>query len=117
VGVEDNGNPLGLNDQEMKESLGTLFFMARNVNAQLLITNVKKGHEGYISEIQVKRSELDGIKIDIKITMLGGEGAGKSTLLGVLISGKKDNGKGNARTNVFRHKHEVLDGRTSSISQ
>jgi GTPase len=48
--------------------------------------------------------------------MLGGEGAGKSTLIGVLISGKKDNGKGLARTKVFRHKHEILDGRTSSIS-
>lgn len=49
--------------------------------------------------------------------MLGSEGAGKSTLIGVLISGKKDNGKGHARTYVFRHKHEILDGRTSSISQ
>ena len=48
--------------------------------------------------------------------MLGSEGAGKSTLIGVLISGKKDNGKGQARTNVFRHKHEILDGRTSSVS-
>lgn len=49
--------------------------------------------------------------------MLGAESAGKSTLLGVLISGKRDNGKGYARTTVCRHKHEILDGRTSSISQ
>lgn len=27
-----------------------------------------------------------------------------------------DNGKGLARTNVFRHKHEILCGKTSSIS-
>lgn len=78
----------------MKESLGTLFFMARNLNAQLLVTKVKKGLEGFISEVKVRRNELEGIKIDIKITMLGSEGAGKSTLIGVLISGKKDNGKG-----------------------
>jgi len=31
--VEDIGNPLGLNNEEMIESLGTLFFMARNLNA------------------------------------------------------------------------------------
>jgi elongation factor 1-alpha len=31
--VEDNGNPLGLNEEEMKESLATLFYMARNLNA------------------------------------------------------------------------------------
>ena len=33
IGVEDNGNPLGLDDEEMRESLGTLFYMARNLNA------------------------------------------------------------------------------------
>ena len=78
----------------MKESLGTLFFMARNLNAQLMVTKVKSGIEGDISEVKVRRNEIEGIKIDIKITLLGGEGAGKSTLIGVLISGKKDNGKG-----------------------
>jgi GTPase len=78
----------------MKESLGTLFFMARNLNAQLMVTKVKKGKEGEICEVKVRRNEIDGIKIDIKITLLGGEGAGKSTLIGVLISGQKDNGKG-----------------------
>lgn len=48
--------------------------------------------------------------------MLGAESAGKSTLIGVLISGRKDNGKGLARTTVFRHPHEFKEGRTSSIS-
>lgn len=33
--------------------------------------------------------------------------AGKSTLLGVLWRGQLDNGRGLARLNVFRHKHEV----------
>jgi elongation factor 1-alpha len=77
---------------------------------------VKKGFEGDIAEVYVRKKEIEGIKVDIKITMLGSEGAGKSTLVGVLISGKIDDGKGSARTNVFRHKHEVMDGRTSSIS-
>ena len=90
--MEDIGNPLGLNNEEMIESLGTLFFMARNLNAQLMVTQVKKGYEGEICEVKVTRNEIEGIKIDIKITMLGGEGAGKSTLIGVLISGQKDNG-------------------------
>jgi GTPase len=71
----------------MKDPLGTLFFMARNLNAQLMVTKVKKGYEGEIAEVKVRRNEIEGIKIDIKITMLGGEGAGKSTLIGVLISG------------------------------
>lgn len=82
-----------------------------------MIRSVKKGFEGDIAEVYVRKKEIEGIKVDIKITMLGSEGAGKSTLVGVLISGKQDDGKGAARTNVFRHKHEIMDGRTSSISQ
>lgn len=34
----------------------------------------------------------------------------------MLISNKLDNGKGLARTTVFRHKHEILCGKTSTIS-
>src|SRR5437667_8475361 len=41
--------------------------------------------------------------------------AGKSTLLGVLVKGKLDDGRGRARVNLFRHKHEVESGRTSSV--
>ena len=41
--------------------------------------------------------------------------AGKSTLLGVLTHGELDNGRGVARQKLFRHKHEVESGRTSSV--
>ena len=94
IGVEDNGNPLGISQAEMKESLATLSIMASNLNAELLVKYVKKGIEGHIAEAYVRVFEIEGIKLDIKITMLGGEGAGKSTLLGVLISSKFDNGQG-----------------------
>src|ERR1700710_143270 len=41
--------------------------------------------------------------------------AGKSTLLGVLVKGGLDDGRGKARVNLFRHKHEIESGRTSSV--
>lgn len=41
--------------------------------------------------------------------------AGKSTLLGVLTHGDLDNGRGTARLKLFRHKHEMESGRTSSV--
>lgn len=41
--------------------------------------------------------------------------AGKSTLLGVLTHGELDNGRGHARQRLFRHKHEMESGRTSSV--
>lgn len=52
-----------------------------------MVNQVKKGIEGDFAEVIVTRNEIEGIKVDIKITILGSEGAGKSTLLGVLISG------------------------------
>ena len=91
--------------------------MARNLNAEILVNQVKIGIEGCFAIVHVRRNEIDGVKIDIKITVLGAEGVGKSTLIGVLISGKADDGKGKARANVFRHPHEFFAGRTSSISQ
>lgn len=46
---------------------------------------------------------------------MGNVDAGKSTLLGVLTHGELDNGRGTARMKLFRHKHEMETGRTSSV--
>lgn len=43
--------------------------------------------------------------------------AGKSTLLGVLTKGTLDDGRGKSRVNLFRHKHEIESGRTSSVGR
>lgn len=50
------------------------------------------------------------------VAILGPVDAGKSTLLGVLTEGQMDNGSGQARLNLLRHRHELLSGRTSSIN-
>jgi GTPase len=36
-------------------------------------------------------------------------------MLGVLVKGGLDDGRGKARVNLFRHKHEFESGRTSSV--
>lgn len=36
-------------------------------------------------------------------------------MLGVLVKGDLDDGRGRARVNLFRHKHEIETGRTSSV--
>ncbi|PVV05418.1 hypothetical protein BB560_000059 [Smittium megazygosporum] len=53
--------------------------------------------------------------IEQRISVIGNVDAGKSTTLGVLTKGALDNGRGSARKNIFRHKHEIESGRTSSI--
>ncbi|KAG8511166.1 GTP-binding protein 1 [Galemys pyrenaicus] len=49
------------------------------------------------------------------VAVVGNVDAGKSTLLGVLTHGELDNGRGFARQKLFRHKHEIESGRTSSV--
>lgn len=36
-------------------------------------------------------------------------------MLGVLVKGGLDDGRGKARVSLFRHKHEIETGRTSSV--
>ena len=50
-----------------------------------------------------------------RVAVVGNVDAGKSTLLGVLTHGQLDNGRGVARQRLFRHKHEMESGRTSSV--
>jgi GTPase len=55
--------------------------MASSLNAELFILKIRKGHEGEVADLMVRRSEIEGIMIDIKIIMLGSENSGKSTLV------------------------------------
>ncbi|KAF4119785.1 GTPase [Geosmithia morbida] len=53
--------------------------------------------------------------IETRIAVVGNVDAGKSSMLGVLVKGDLDDGRGKARVNLFRHKHEIESGRTSSV--
>eukprot|EP01017_Pseudomicrothorax_dubius_P034907 TRINITY_DN4836_c0_g3_i3.p1 TRINITY_DN4836_c0_g3~~TRINITY_DN4836_c0_g3_i3.p1 ORF type:complete len:661 (-),score=113.15 TRINITY_DN4836_c0_g3_i3:53-2035(-) len=95
--------------------LETLCYMASRLRADIILMRMKKGLRGKIAEVMVRANQRDGIKLDVRVMVLGDIGAGKSTLIGVLTSGRPDNGKGRARSTVCFHKHERYTGRTSSI--
>ena len=117
IGVEDNGNALGISKQELDMSLSVINTIAINLGCQTEIKEIIQGKEGLIAEMYIKKQEENLLsKIEITIGVLGEEGTGKSTLIGVLINGILDDGKGLARQNVLRHKHEILCGKTSSFS-
>lgn len=70
----------------------------------------------YVVEVLVRKAPEDQGSIDLRVAVLGNVEVGKSTLIGVLTTGQLDNGFGLARLNMLRHKHEVVTGRTSSVS-
>jgi GTPase len=66
--------------------------------------------------------EGDRMQKSFWCAVTGAVESGKSTLIAVLTDGARgrptlDNGRGSARMAVFRHKHEIESGHTSSISQ
>ncbi|KAM0299051.1 hypothetical protein HYE67_009344 [Fusarium culmorum] len=53
----------------------------------------------------------------LRVTFTGPTTSGKSSLLGTLSTGILDNGRGNSRLNLLKHRHEMVTGITSSIAQ
>ena len=52
----------------------------------------------------------------LRVGVIGGPNSGKSTWIACVTAGVLDNGEGAARCRVFRHRHEVETGKTSSAS-
>jgi len=52
----------------------------------------------------------------VRIAVVGNVDAGKSSLIGTLKSGRLDDGRGFARSQIMIHQHEIKSGRTSTIA-
>ena len=53
---------------------------------------------------------------EIRVAVLGNVDSAKSTLISTITNKILDDGRGSARSKIFKHKHEKGTGRTSSIS-
>ena len=59
IGVEDNGNPIGINEVEMKESIETIEKMVKNCkNTKITNIDYLKGQKGFISEITIEGDKI-----------------------------------------------------------
>ena len=133
IGINDDGYPLGLVEEEYRETLGNIEKMAIELQATVSVICEKQvSSEGKknkkqaatitnpeekrcVAEVLVRRFGEEEY-LNVNIAVCGNVDSGKSTLIGVLTHGQLDNGRGLARSNVFVHKHELTTGRTSSIS-
>ncbi|KAK7733058.1 hypothetical protein SLS53_008387 [Cytospora paraplurivora] len=129
IGFEHNGDPVHLNRADWDKAWARLQEAAKKANAdcQLLLTrNVggdvetqvvgsdkEKDCSGKVL-IRQNPATIENV-IETRIAVVGNVDAGKSSMLGVLVKGDLDDGRGKARVNLFRHKHEIETGRTSSV--
>ncbi|XP_065082482.1 GTP-binding protein 1 [Ochlerotatus camptorhynchus] len=115
IGVGEDGSESGLELEEYAASLATLQALAAMLNADCVELRTRKGEKGLTGQYLVRSKVDDNDFTEIRVAVVGNVDAGKSTLLGVLTHGELDNGRGFARQRLFRHKHEIESGRTSSV--
>lgn len=125
IGVEDNGELSNLSLPLLRSSLKVLSTIIEMANAYKLSekitfydikTSGNAGATGVYAIVKIQKKPEDNQKQEeIRISLLGSTGGGKSTLVSVLTYGNLDNGKGSARSNIFRYDHEFHQGTTSSM--
>ncbi|KAI1393329.1 P-loop containing nucleoside triphosphate hydrolase protein [Hypoxylon trugodes] len=132
LGYENNGDPMHLTREEWDIALNRLnetakkshadcdVLLTRNVGGDVEAQSVKVGKPSKETDctgkilIRQTPSSIEEV-IETRIAVVGNVDAGKSSMLGVLVKGDLDDGRGKARVNLFRHKHEMESGRTSSV--
>lgn len=128
VGLEDNGESMGFTKEDWDfalERIGAVgelikadykILMTRNVGGDVEVGSRDAKDTGLSGKLIIRHrpQDVDEV-IETRIAVVGNVDAGKSTMLGVLVKGGLDDGRGKARVNLFRHKHEIESGRTSSV--
>jgi GTPase len=130
IGVSDDGQLTGIDRATFGASMEALKTMCQRVHAE--ITRVDRFPVGgpksgrFVAEVHIRPLEArsqstessagPGTTAEIRVAFAGDSAAGKSTLIGVLVYGQLDNGRGDARLSLLRHRHEILSGRTTSVA-
>jgi GTPase len=128
LGLEDNGDSMGFTREQWDTALRRVTEAGTTIKATvntLLTFNVSGDKESQIAnskdtachgKLLIRQAPATAEEvIETRIAVVGNVDAGKSTMLGVLVKGGLDDGRGKARVNLFRHKHEIESGRTSSV--
>uniref|UniRef100_A0AAZ3SXF6 GTP-binding protein 1 n=1 Tax=Oncorhynchus tshawytscha TaxID=74940 RepID=A0AAZ3SXF6_ONCTS len=122
VGVGSDGGDYGLDEGDMEASVATVQSLCEQIEADMILLRERSDAGGKVRDYLIRRrvGEEDFLEVrssqrEKKVAVVGNVDAGKSTLLGVLTHGELDNGRGFARQKLFRHKHEMESGRTSSV--
>jgi GTPase len=115
LGVGGGCSNNGLSKEDMDSSVATLQSIAAACGADMTLLRQRVAEGGLLADCLIRKKVDENDFLEVRVAVVGNVDAGKSTLLGVLTHGELDNGRGYSRQKLFRHKHEVESGRTSSV--
>ncbi|KAL0993172.1 hypothetical protein UPYG_G00104240 [Umbra pygmaea] len=115
VGMGSDGGDYGLDDGDLEASVATVQSLCEQTDSDLILLRDRMEAGGQVRDYLIRRRVGEQDFLEVRVAVVGNVDAGKSTLLGVLTHGELDNGRGFARQKLFRHKHEMESGRTSSV--
>jgi len=115
LGVDDDGNLVGLTDDKMDESLFVLEKVVHSIDAKINDIQKQDAGEGTVAKVLVGK-ENSQQKKHLLVGVVGHVDHGKSTLVGTLTSGSLDNGSGRTRIYLDVQKHEIERGLSADLS-
>ncbi|CAE6476190.1 unnamed protein product [Rhizoctonia solani] len=107
-----------ITEEELDTAFKSLETTADGVGAKTMLLYRHAGtdmHTPYASVLVRLPPPTVERTLEVRCAVVGNVDSGKSTTLGVLTRGGLDDGRGKARVALFRHKHEIETGRTSSV--
>ncbi len=90
IGVDDDGNPKGLNELEFEETLNVLKVVSAETNAAIIKVEKFTDNGKLLGKVIINKASTNGFKSHIVTVLSGHVNHGKSTLIGTLMAGKKD---------------------------
>ncbi|GMH39650.1 hypothetical protein BSKO_07548 [Bryopsis sp. KO-2023] len=119
---------LSINDEaKLDDAIQQMTSAAKAQTADLTVLRTRvvdaAGHEDegvvqcHVADVLIRQHP--GVKqpLEVRVAIIGNVDSGKSTMVGVMTRMVLDDGRGYARSRVFKHSHEEVTGRTSSIGQ
>ncbi|KAG8932843.1 hypothetical protein FRC02_000454 [Tulasnella sp. 418] len=110
----DDWTGIVMTPDQLTESIDRLNSIANEVGSYNCTVFESSSPPRSIHLLRLPPASVESL-IEVRCAVVGNVDSGKSTTLGVLTRGSLDDGRGKVRVNLFRHKHEIESGRTSSV--
>ncbi|GAB4820818.1 hypothetical protein N2152v2_007864 [Parachlorella kessleri] len=116
--------PTNLSEPQLDAVIKALGERMERVNADVTVLRRRKvpapvlgASDCWVADASIRLRPGGRPAVEVRVAIIGNVDSGKSTMVGVLTRSILDDGRGLARSKVFKHGHEEDTGRTSSIGQ